>query len=85
MAENKPEIPVESRNYSKLYLIFSAVLFLGTVWSVWDEVKVRRPWKVHQARYQELFVLKLDSLRRAAAEGIDSAAAAGLRDQIAKG
>ncbi len=84
MPEHKTEIPVESRNYSRLYLMFSGILFLGTVWAVWDEVKVRRPWKSYQEEYQKLLVEKLDSLRQASFAQIDSATVAGMQERLAK-
>ncbi|HEY4613134.1 MAG TPA: c-type cytochrome, partial [Bacteroidota bacterium] len=84
MPEEKQEIPVENRDYSRLYLIFSGLLFLGTMWAVWDEVKVRRPWKDYQDGYREMLVQRLDSLRLAAEQEIDSATVAGLQEQKAK-
>ncbi|MCI0707751.1 MAG: c-type cytochrome [Ignavibacteriae bacterium] len=81
MPEEKPNIPVEQKDYSKLYLIFSAILFLGTAWAVWDEVKVRRPWKDYQEGYQQLLVEHLDSLRAAAESELDSATVVDLNAQ----
>ena len=46
----RSEVPVEQRNYSKLYLVFAGLLFIGTMWSVLDEVTTRRPWKEFQER-----------------------------------
>lgn len=84
MPEQKTEIPVEQRNYSKLYLVFSSILFLGTIWAVWDEVKVRRPWKEYQDEYRTLSLKKLDSLKQVALAEIDSAHMKELQEQLAK-
>lgn len=84
MPEQRTEIPVEQRNYSKLYLVFSSILFLGTVWAVWDEVKVRRPWKEYQDEYRTLSLQKLDSLKQVALAEIDSAHMMELQEQLAK-
>lgn len=54
MFKKRSEIPIESRNYSLYYLLFSGVLFLGTMWAVVDEVATRRPWKDEQRQYYEL-------------------------------
>ena len=54
MFGNRKQVPIEARNYSTYYLIFSGVLFLGTMWAVVDEVSTRRPWKEQQREYAEL-------------------------------
>ncbi len=54
MFEKRAQTPIEARNYSTYYIAFSAVLFLGTMWAVIDEVATRRPWKEEQKRYHEL-------------------------------
>lgn len=73
MFEQRAGIPVEQRSYGKFYIAFSALLFLGTVWAVWDEVSVRRPWKDYQETYYALLHERLDSLKQVAIEDIDSA------------
>jgi cbb3-type cytochrome oxidase cytochrome c subunit len=52
--EKRSETPIEERNYSGYYLVFSGLLFVGTMWAVVDEVSTRRPWKDHQKEYYEL-------------------------------
>ncbi|MGB2867345.1 MAG: cytochrome c [Bacteroidota bacterium] len=84
MFDKRSQTPVESRNYELFYVAFSGLLFLGTVWAVWDEVKVRRPWKEYQARYYELYAQKTDSLRQAALQEIDSSQAAQLNQALAE-
>lgn len=71
MLEQRARIPVEQRNYAGFYLAFSALLFLGTVWAVWDEVRIRRPWKEYQTAYYETLYARLDSLKRTALGEID--------------
>lgn len=73
MLEQRARIPVEQRSYGTFYVAFSALLFLGTVWAVWDEVSIRRPWKDYQSAYYESLYARLDSLRQAALSEIDSA------------
>lgn len=52
------ETPIESREYGKIYLVLSGLLFLGTMWAVVDEVMTRRPWKDYQREYHELSLQK---------------------------
>ncbi|MFN0158224.1 MAG: c-type cytochrome [Bacteroidota bacterium] len=54
MFEKRTQTPIESRNYSVYYLVFSGILFLGTMWAVIDEVSTRRPWKDEQRAYYAL-------------------------------
>ena len=82
MLEQRARIPVEQRNYGMFYIVFSAILFLGTVWAVWDEVSVRRPWKGYQSQYYDLLYQKLDSLKSEALSAIDSTEAAGLQERL---
>jgi len=69
----RSEIPIEERNYAPIYLIFSGLLFLGTVWAVLDEVTIRRPWKDYQREFHEIGVKKLEELQNEALSRIDSA------------
>ncbi|MEX2117079.1 MAG: c-type cytochrome [Bacteroidota bacterium] len=72
MFEQRSRIPVEQRSYGRFYIAFSAILFLGTVWAVWDEVTVRRPWKDYQEVFYATLYQRLDSLKQAAVSEIDS-------------
>lgn len=56
--------PVEERNYGPLYAGLSLLLFLGTLWAVYDEVEVRRPWKDYQKEFRELRVRVLQQRGR---------------------
>lgn len=76
--EKRFNTPVETRSYATYYIAFSALLFLGTLWSVWDEVKTRRPWKDYQVEYYELLSAKYDSLRAEAVAELDSTEASDL-------
>lgn len=73
MFEQRAAVPVEQRNYGRFYIAFSAILFLGTVWAVWDEVSVRRPWKDYQESYYATLYERLDSLKQSAIAEIDTA------------
>ncbi|MEX1277321.1 MAG: c-type cytochrome [Bacteroidota bacterium] len=84
LLEKRAQTPVEQRSYSTYYLVFSGILFLGTMWSVWDEVSVRRPWKDYQNSYHALAIQKLDSLRAEAVAGLDSALVLQLQVDMAK-
>lgn len=84
LLEKRAQTPVEQRSYSTYYLVFSGILFLGTMWSVWDEVSVRRPWKDYQNSYHTLTIQKLDSLRAEAVAGLDSALVLQLQVDMAK-
>ncbi len=50
--------PVETRSYGKIYLIFSFILFIATMYSIIDEVTVRRPWKDYQNEYKKISIEK---------------------------
>ena len=54
----RSDTPIESRDYSKIYLALSALLFIGTMWAVLDEVTTRRPWKEYQEQYFKLSAQK---------------------------
>lgn len=82
MLERRAQIPVEQRNYATFYVIFSAILFLGTVWAVWDEVSVRRPWKDYQTAYYDLLYQTLDSLRTEELLAVDSSEVESLEEQL---
>lgn len=84
LLEKRAQIPVEQRSYSMYYLVFSGILFLGTMWSVWDEVSVRRPWKDYQSEYHNLVIQKLDSLRADELAQLDSALVLQLEEELAK-
>jgi len=67
------DTPIEVRNYSKLYLALSAILFLGTMYSVVDEVTVRRPWKEYQKQYRDTAVVRFTQRLNDAIAAFDSA------------
>ncbi|HEX9614643.1 MAG TPA: hypothetical protein VGA55_04025, partial [Bacteroidota bacterium] len=79
MLEQRSRIPVEQRSYGMFYVAFSGILFLGTVWAVWDEVSIRRPWKEYQSAYYESLSERLDSLKAVALAEVDSTEAAELQ------
>jgi mono/diheme cytochrome c family protein len=83
MFEKRAQIPVESRQYVHFYLAFSGILFLATAWSIYDEVRVRRPWKEYQEQYRDLAAQTFDSLRTTAIAEIDSTHSNQLKDAIA--
>lgn len=51
MFKKKQDAPVEQRDYGFYYLIFSGILFVTTLWAVYDEVFTRQPWKDYQREY----------------------------------
>jgi mono/diheme cytochrome c family protein len=65
--------PIEIRNYSTMYLVFSLVLFLATMYSIIDEVTVRRPWKDYQNNYRTLALQKFTAKMEEATAMFDSA------------
>ena len=71
-----PQIPIEQRNYSVWYIVFSGLLFLGTMWAVVDEVSTRRPWKEEQKRYFDLAEKRVQERIVQAAADVDSSALA---------
>jgi mono/diheme cytochrome c family protein len=76
--------PIEERNYASIYIIFSALLFLGTVWAVVDEVKVRRPWKEYQREFYEIGVKKLEEQYAEALSRVDSAKYQSIQIELAR-
>lgn len=77
----RAETPIESRDYGKVYLALSGLLFLGTVWAVFDEVDTRQPWKDYQAQYLSLSVQKWQERLKEAESAFDSATYAELAAQ----
>jgi len=74
--EKRAHIPIEQRNYSAYYLVFSGLLFLGTMWAVVDEVSTRRPWKEEQKQYDALARQKIQERIDQAAADLDSSSLA---------
>src|ERR1051325_2097453 len=69
----RAETPIETRNYAQVYFILSALLFIGTMWSVLDEVSTRRPWKVTQEEYLTLDEQRWQDRLKEAESAFDSA------------
>ena len=84
MLQKRAETPIENRNYSKFYLIFSGLLFLSTLWAVVDEVAVRRPWKTYQNEYYSLSGEKIRDQYKEAIAAVDSTVAAELISRLAE-
>ena len=80
--QQRYETPVERRGYSKYYFTFSALLILGTLWAVLDEVTVRRPWKEYQREFYELKKTKVSEQLEAAKKKISAAKVAQLQKQL---
>lgn len=72
MFKKRAKIPIESRNYGPYYLLFSGLLFLGTMWAVVDEVSTRRPWKDEQRKYSSMLSAKVQERLEAAVADMDS-------------
>jgi cytochrome c2 len=70
----RAQTPIEKRNYSAFYIVFSGLLFVGTVWAVFDEVSTRRPWKDVQHSYHDLARQKVRERVDQAAAELDSSA-----------
>ncbi len=69
----RAEIPIESRDYGKVYLLLSALLFLGTMWAVVDEISTRRPWKETEEQYFALNKQGWENKLKEAEASFDSA------------
>ncbi|MBM2845157.1 MAG: putative octahem cytochrome c [Bacteroidetes bacterium] len=82
MFEKRKQVPIEARNYSTYYLVFSGLLFLGTMWAVVDEVATRRPWKEQQKEYYRLATTRIQERIDQAAADFDSASYIDLRAQL---
>ena len=78
----RAETNVESRNYSNIYLILSGLLFIGTMWSVVDEISTRRPWKEYQAEYFKLSEQKWNQRLNDESAAFDTAAYAQLKNEL---
>jgi mono/diheme cytochrome c family protein len=78
----RSQTPVENRNYSPIYFILTAILFLGTIWAVYDEFNTRRPWKETQEKYLNLSETKWQEKLQEAKSSVDSIAMAQLQLQL---
>lgn len=78
----RSEVPIEKRDYGKIYLLLAGLLFLGTMWSVLDEVATRRPWKDFQENYYDLSRQKWEDRLKAAEGNFDSTALRAVAAQI---
>jgi mono/diheme cytochrome c family protein/uncharacterized coiled-coil protein SlyX len=70
--KKRAQIPIEGRNYALIYLLFSGLLMLGTVWAVVDEVSIRRPWKEYQRDFHSYAEKNLHDRYIAALSQVDS-------------
>ncbi|MGA7159365.1 MAG: c-type cytochrome [Bacteroidota bacterium] len=84
MFQKRADTPVENRNYSTFYLVFSGLLFLSTLWAVVDEVVVRRPWKEYQSTYYKLSEEKVAAQYNDALAAVDSSTAADINSHLAE-
>ncbi|MBI4546975.1 MAG: c-type cytochrome, partial [Ignavibacteriae bacterium] len=78
----RAETPIETRNYGKVYLVLSGLLFLGTMWAVVDEISTRRPWKDMQQEYFLLSLRKWSDKLKEAETSFDSTTFADLQKQL---
>ncbi len=76
------DTPVETRDYGKIYFALSAILFIGTMWAVLDEVTTRRPWKDYQAEYFTLSEQKWKDRLQQAIANVDSATLNTLQEEL---
>jgi cytochrome c551/c552 len=58
------EDPIADRSMSGLLLIFSLLLVVTLLWSLYDEVLGQRPWKQYQKDFVSLYSDKLDDIRK---------------------
>jgi mono/diheme cytochrome c family protein len=79
----RADTPIEAREYGKIYLLLSGLLFLGTMWAVIDEISTRRPWKEYQDEYFRLSINKWQERLKEAEAGFDSASYVELSKQLA--
>lgn len=79
------DTPIESRDYGKLYLLLSGLLFIGTVWAVYDEIDTRQPWKEYQAEYFKISAEKWRGLLQEGEASFDSSSYIQLQSQLAEG
>ncbi|MBI5473711.1 MAG: c-type cytochrome [Ignavibacteriae bacterium] len=74
MFKTRAQIPIEQRNYSTYYIVFSGLLFLGTMWAVVDEIVTRRPWKNFQKDYYAMMDTLIQQQIDQAVMEVDSSA-----------
>ncbi|HEX8092164.1 MAG TPA: hypothetical protein VF762_25175, partial [Blastocatellia bacterium] len=58
------EDPIADRSMSGPLLIFSLLLVITLLWSLYDEVLGQRPWKQYQKDFVSLYSDKLDEIRK---------------------
>ncbi len=78
----RAETPIETRGYGKVYLILSGLLFIGTMWSLFDEISTRRPWKDYQDEYFTLSEEKWGERLKEAVASLDSSALREIETQL---
>ncbi|MBI4595320.1 MAG: c-type cytochrome [Candidatus Tectomicrobia bacterium] len=45
---------VEDKSYRVHFWVIGLLLVLSTIWAVWDEVEIRRPWKSYQRQFNQM-------------------------------
>jgi mono/diheme cytochrome c family protein len=82
--KKRKETPVEERSYSGVYAFWSGVLFLTTIWAVWNEVETRRPWKVYQEEFLQMKSALLHQQLADARQSIDNESVDALAKQLSE-
>lgn len=80
--KKRKSTPVEERSYAGVYAFWSGVLFLTTMWAVWNEVSTRRPWKEYQSQFYEMKVDLLGKRLAEARQGLDRDAIKALSKEL---
>ncbi len=83
MFKKKQETPVEQRDHSVYYMVFSGLLFVTTLWAVYDEVFTRQPWKDYQREYYNESVQLWDEELDRAYDRVNFARADALEEELA--
>jgi len=81
--KKRAQTPIEERDYSGFYLLFSGLLFVGTMWAVVDEVSTRRPWKEYQREYYGMMQTAIGEQLEFAETYVDSASLLEYRQELA--
>jgi mono/diheme cytochrome c family protein len=75
---------IEEESYSTVIFWVTVALLLVTVWAIYDEVEVRRPWKAYQREFHSALATRIDSLTDEAEAALEAPEAREEREAIAR-
>src|SRR5688572_5887854 len=62
----------ERKSYSAVFLVTMGLLLAGSIWAVWDDNILRRPWKAYQSDFFDIERTKVEEELKAEQARLDA-------------